>query len=116
MDRLLKLLLGVEAVIFILAAAAHLGLPVPWLVGPRVAPAAVAEGVGGLAILYASLHGGARTAYLCQVIGFGAVVLALAAISLSGAPHYVITDLGQIILLAALGPGLVLADRLSRAD
>jgi hypothetical protein len=93
-----------------------MGLPVPWLVGPRVIPAAIFEGIGALAILYASLHGGARTAFLCQVIGFAAVLLGLAAISLSGAPHYVITDLGQIVLLAALGPGLVLSDRLSRTS
>ena len=114
MERLLKLLLGLQAVILILAAAAHMGLPVPWLVGPRVIPAAVFEALGGLAILYASLHGGARTAFQCQSIAVACSLLGLAAISLSGAPHYVITDMGQIVLLAALVPGLILSDRLSR--
>jgi hypothetical protein len=115
MDRLLKLLLGVEAVIFILASASHLGLPVPWLVGPRILPAAVIEGLCGLVILYGSLHGGARTAFVCQTIAFAGVLLGLAALTLAGAPRYPITDLGQVVLLAALGPGLLLSDRMSRA-
>lgn len=115
MDRLLKILLGVEAVIFILASASHMGLPVPWLVGPRILPAAVIEGVCGLIILYASLHGGARTALLCQAIGLCGVLLGLAALTLAGAPRYLVTDLGELALIACLAPGLLIADRLSRA-
>ena len=114
MERLLKLLLAVEAVILILACASHLGLPVPWLLGPRILPAAVIEGVCGLVILYASLHGGARTAFVCQTVAFAGVLLGLAALTLSGAQRYPITDLGQVVLLAALGPGLLLADRMTR--
>lgn len=114
MNRLLKLLLGVEAVIFILASASHLGLPVPWLVGPRILPAAVVEGVCGMVILYASLHGGARTAFICQTIAFAGVLLGLAALTLAGAARYPITDLGQVALLACLAPGLLLADRMTR--
>lgn len=115
MDRLLKLLLGLQALILILAAAAHMGLPVPWLAGPRVITAAVAEGIGGLAILYASLHGGARTAFVRQAIALTGALLSLAAISQSGAPRYVITDLGQVMLLAALAAGLVISDRGARS-
>lgn len=115
MDRLLKILLGVEAVIFILASASHMGLPVPWLVGPRILPAAVIEGVCGLIILYASLHGGARTALLCQAIGLCGVLLGLAALTLAGAPRYLVTDLGELALIACLAPGLLIADRMSRA-
>lgn len=115
MDRLLKILLGVEAVIFILASASHMGLPVPWLVGPRILPAAVIEGVCGLIILYASLHGGARTALLCQAIGLAGVLLGMVALTLAGAPRYIVTDLGELVLIACLVPGLLIADRLSRS-
>lgn len=115
MNRLLNFLLGAEAVIFLLASASHLGLPVPWLAGPRLLSAAVIEGVCGLVILYASLHGGARTARLCQVIGFGGVLVALAALALAGAQRYPVSDLGQLVLIACLGWGIVVADRLARA-
>jgi hypothetical protein len=114
MDRLLKTLLAVEAVIFILASASHMGLPVPWLVGPRILQAAVIEGVCGLVILYASLHGGGRTALVCQAIAFGGLLLALIFLTLAGAPRYLVADIGEIVLLAALGPGLLLADRSAR--
>lgn len=114
MDRLLKILLGVEAVIFILASASHMGLPVPWLVGPRILPAAVIEGVCGLIILYASLHGSARTALICQAIGLSGVLLGLMALTLAGAPRYIVTDLGELVLIACLACGLLIADRLSR--
>jgi len=116
MDRLLKILLGVEAVIFILASASHMGLPVPWLVGPRILGAAVIEGLCGLIILYASLHGGARTALLCQGIGLVGVLLGLMALTLAGAPRYIVTDLGELLLIACLVPGLLIADRLSRFE
>lgn len=116
MDRLLKILLGVEAVIFILASASHMGLPVPWLVGPRILGAAVIEGLCGLIILYASLHGGARTALVCQGIGLAGVLLGLMALTLAGAPRYIVTDLGELLLIACLVPGLLIADRLSRFE
>lgn len=116
MDRLLKILLGVEAVIFILASASHMGLPVPWLMGPRILPAAVVEGVCGLVLLYASLHGGARTALVCQAVAFAGVLLGLAVLTLTGAPRYIVTDLAEVVVIACLGIGLVIADRLSRRD
>ena len=116
MERLLKILLGVEAVIFILASASHMGLPVPWLVGPRILAAAVIEGLCGLIILYASLHGGARTALMCQAIGLSGVLLGLMALTLAGAPRYIVTDLGELALIACLASGLLIADRLSRTS
>ena len=114
MATLLKILLGLEAVILILASISHLGLPVPYLVGPRILPAAVIEGVCGLAILYASLHGGGRTAFACQTLAFASALLVMALLSLTGAQHYLVTDLGLVLLLAALGPGLLIADRMTR--
>ena len=114
MSSLLKILLGLEAIILILAAISHLGLPVPYLIGPRVVPAAIIEGVCGLTILYASLHGGGRTAFFCQTVAFAGVLLVMALLSLSGAEHYLVTDLGLVLVLAALGPGLLIADRMTR--
>ena len=115
MSSLLKLLLGLEAIILILAAISHLGLPVPYLMGPRLGPAAIVEGVSGLAILYAALHGGARSAFVCQAVAFAGVLIALAMLTLTGMQHYLITDLGLVVALAALGPGLLIADRMARS-
>lgn len=114
MATLLKFLLGLEAIILILAAISHLGLPVPYLIGPRILPAALIEGVCGLAILYASLHGGGRTAFVCQTLAFVGALMVMTLLSLSGAQHYLVTDLGLVLLLAALGPGLLISDRMSR--
>jgi hypothetical protein len=114
MTSLLKLLLGLQAIILILASISHLGLPVPYLIGPRILPAAVIEGVSGLLILYASLHGGGRTAFVCQILAFMGALGALSILSLTGAQHYLVTDLGLVAVLAALGPGLLISDRLSR--
>lgn len=114
MATLLKFLLGLEAVILLLAAISHLGLPVPYLIGPRILPAALIEGVCGLVLLYASLHGGGRTAFVCQALAFAGALLVMALLSLGGAQHYLVTDLGLVVLLAALGPGLLISDRMSR--
>lgn len=115
MSSLLKLLLGLEAIILILASISHMGLPVPYLIGPRILPAAVIEGVCALAILYASLHGGGRTAFVCQLVAFVGVLLSLTILTLTGAQHYLVTDLGLVAVLAALGPGLLISDRMSRS-
>lgn len=114
MSSLLKLLLGVQAIILILASISHLGLPVPYLIGPRILPAAIIEGVCGLTILYASLHSGGRTAFVCQAIAFAGVLGSMTILALTGAQHYLVTDLGLVVVLAALGPGLLIADRMSR--
>ena len=114
MTTLLKLLLGLEAVILILAAISHLGLPIPYLIGPRVAAAAIVEGVCGLIILYAALHATARSAFVGQAVAFAGALLVMAMLSLSGVQRYLVTDLGLVVLVAALGPGLVISDRLMR--
>jgi len=114
MATLLKLLLGLQAVILILAAISHLGLPIPWLIGPRIAPAAIVEGVCGLGILYAALHATPRSAFVAQAVAFAGALLVMAMLSFSGARHYLVSDMGMVVLLAALGPGLLISDRLMR--
>lgn len=114
MRALLMTLLGVQAVTFILVSALHFGLPVPWLAEPRIVNAAVVESLCALLILYASLHGGARTAFVAQAAAFIGILLGLTALSLAGAARSISTDLAYVLLLATMGPGLVISDRLSR--
>lgn len=114
MRQALHILVAVESVVFILAAALHFGLPVPWLAEPRLIGAAVVEGICGLGLLYASLHGGARTAFTAQAVGFAGVLLSLMALSFAGAFRSISTDLAYVLLLALIGPGLIIADRLTR--
>jgi hypothetical protein len=114
MYPLLKALVGIQAVVFILAAVAHVGLPVPVLGETRLIPAAVVEALCGLGFLYASLHGGARTAFAAEAAGFAGVLLALALLTLEQAPRTPLTDLTYVVLLGLAGPGLLIADRLAR--
>lgn len=114
MRAALHILLAIEAVVLIMASALHFGLPAPWLAEPKILLAALVEGVCGLLILFAALHGGARTAFNAQAVAFAGVLVSLAALSLTGAVRSISTDLAYILLLAALGPGLVIADRLAR--
>ncbi len=114
MRAVLHTLLGVQAVVFILASALHFGLPTPWLDEPRLISMALVEGVCGLLLLFASLHGGARVAFMAQSVAFAGLLLGLVALSLTGAVRSISTDLAYVLMLATIGPGLVIADRLSR--
>ena len=114
MRTTLKTLMGIEAIVLLLLAAAHFGLPIPWFAEPRVIQLAVIEGLCGLAILYASLHGGARTAFTVQWLAFAGVLIGMVGLALSGAPRTPLTEFGHVLVLAMTAPGALIADRLAR--
>ena len=114
MYPLLKALVGLKAVIFILLAVAHFGFPLPGFGGVRLIPAAVVCAACALGLRDASLHGGARTAFGAEAAAFAGVLLALGLLALEQAPRTGGLDLVYVLLLALSGPGVLIADRLSR--
>ena len=110
----LKILIGLQAVLLLLFAAVHFGLPIPWLAEPRLPLHAAIEGACGLFLLYASLHEGARMAFWAQAAAFGSVLLTMVALALGGVLRAPITEFGIVLLLLLLAPGGLIADRLAR--
>lgn len=114
MYLLLRALVGIKAVIFIVLAVAHFGFPMPGLAEARLLPAALLDGLCALCLLYASLHGGARTAFAAEAAAFAGALLALALMALEPLPRMTGVELIYLLLLALAGPGVLIADRLSR--
>jgi len=114
MQSALKTLLAIEAVALLLLAAAHFGVPIPWFLEPQVVQLALIEGVSGLLILYASLHGGARTAFTAQGVAFAGILVGMLALALGGAPRTPLTEFGHVLILALTAPGALIADRIAR--
>lgn len=111
----LKILVAAQALLFIVLAVSHMGLPVPLLGEVRAVALAIIEGLCGLGFLYASLHGGARTAFGAEAAAFAGLLLGLWLLTLDQAPRTAVTDMTYVLLLAFTGVGLLLSDRLARS-
>lgn len=128
---LLSLIVGLEAVAFMIAAVLHVGVPLP--VGfdePVIMPAAIAEGLIGLflAIAALALVAGDRLgwplAVAAHVFGVAGVIVGMIALAVGAGPSTEANEtyhrVALIVLVAMLsllwtGPGRRAAGRESRA-
>jgi hypothetical protein len=114
----MRVLVVLEAAIFLLAALQHLGYTIPLgfvlLAEPRILPAALVEGSSGLLFVVSAyaLFTGRDWSWVATLVthvyALGGVLLGIFALAMSFGPRTSTNDIYHMIMLLLLMPGLAL--------
>ncbi len=119
-DRLasLRIIVVLEAAIFLLAALQHLGLSIPFgavrLAEARIIPAAVVEGISGILFvicalaLFAGLDWAGTSVMVSHIFALAGVLLGIFSLSVSLGPGSPTNEIYHMIMLLLIPPGLSL--------
>jgi fluoride ion exporter CrcB/FEX len=103
----ISVLMGAEAVTFLLAALLHLGIPLG-LSEPRILPAAIVEGLCGLLLAVSTYAVVARTtwawgaALATHLVAVAGVLLGITALALGAGPSTVANTIYHRVILGVL--------------
>lgn len=114
----MRVLVILEAAIFLLAALLHLGYSIPLgftlLAEPRIIPAAIVEGSSGLLFLVSaiallsSLDWAWLAALVAHVYALAGVLLGIFALAMGFGPRTLTNDVYHMVMLLLITPGLSL--------
>ncbi len=114
----IRVLVVLEAVVFLLAAVQHLGVSIPVgfavLSEPPIFPAAIVEGSSGLLFvltafaLFAERNWARTSALVSHVFALAGVMLGIFSLSVGAGPRTSTNDLYHMLMLVMIMPGLAL--------
>lgn len=113
-----RVLVVFDTVTFLAASLLHLGARIPLgftvLEEPRIVPAAIVEGLAGLALavsayaIFTSMTWARPVALVAQAFALSGVLLGIWALAMGGGPRTELNDLYHRLILLALLAGLAL--------